>query len=202
MSSVDLSTTSGRSAASVFTKETVVLTDVPPHWDSGTVSEMLAIACPPIAAANVQKMKFFVGEFRTNSWALSAPGILQYSGTVLNGGRIRMRMISTSDYFSQKEAILSAKSRAKPPAKGGKAKKTLTTTALAQHNAKAMAISMQKISLSVASASPLPKDERSTEKKREKPDTPSTPAKQKQVVAKPSPAKPGQKKGLSSPMKE
>ena len=202
MSSDDLSTTSGRSAASVFTKETVVLADVPPHWVAGTVSEMLAIACPPIAAANVQKMKFSVGEFRTNSWALSAPGILKYSGTVLNGGIIRMRMISTSDYFSQKEAILSAKSRAKPPAKGGKAKKTLTTTALAQHNAKAMAISMQKISLSVASASPLPEDERSTEKKREKPDTPSTPAKQKQVVAKPSPAKPGQKKGSSSPMKE
>ena len=111
-------------------------------------------------------------------------------------------MISTSDYFSQKEAILSAKSRAKPPPKGGKAKKTLTTSALAQHNAKAMAASMQKISLSVASASPLPEDERSTEKKRDKPDAPSTPAKQKQNDAKPSPAKPGQKKSSSSPMKE
>ena len=58
-----------------------------------------------------------------------------------------MRIVSTSDYFAQKETILVSRMQANPPAKGGKAKKALTTSALAQHNAKAMAASMQKASV-------------------------------------------------------
>ena len=115
-----------------------------------------------------------------------------------------MRTISTSAYFPQKENILAAESRAKPPAKGSKAKKAPTTSAMAQHNARAMAASMQNISLSSASASASAEADR-TEKKREQPDTPSTLAKQKQKDGKPSRAKPGQPakmKAAPSPMKE
>ena len=112
-----------------------------------------------------------------------------------------MRMVSTSDYFAQKETILATRTRAKPPAKGGKAKKALTTSALAQHNAKAMAASVQRIGLCSASVAASAEAER---KNRDEADAPSTQArKQKDVQA--SPKKRGQSanpKGAPSPMKE
>ena len=99
MRSDDLSTSSGRSASSLFTTETIVLTDVPSWWEACHVAHMLRIARPPLGTASVSKMKFSVGEFRTNSRSLSLPGILKYAQSILNGGLVRMRMVSTSDFF-------------------------------------------------------------------------------------------------------
>ena len=56
-------------------------------------------------------MKFSVGEFRTNSWSVAMPNILSRASTVLDGGMVRMCLISTSEYLAQKEAILAAKMR-------------------------------------------------------------------------------------------